>query len=329
MSELEKIGYVVVTFIFMSGMFALYIDGKNIFYFFRRRYLAGKNRALPQIGKLDNILKWSCLGYTFLGAFALFYGFKIEPGILDVNTMHLSSSKMSSNQTLKIAHLTDLHIEGKRDIHDEIVTELQRSPPDLIFLTGDYVNLSTSLNVFEEFCSRISRLAPVFAVDGNWENGHYTDRIFKNTGIHYIEDKTEQFSVRGISLNLIGVPFNDERSCKKMMDKLSTDTVNIILTHTPDLIPLASSAEKVDFYFCGHTHGGQVRLPVYGALVTLCETGKKYEMGLYRENNMYAYTNRGVGMEGGAAPRVRFLAPPELAFFEISGERREIAKDQE
>jgi predicted MPP superfamily phosphohydrolase len=42
-------------------------------------------------------------------------------------------------------------------------------------------------------------------------------------------------------------------------------------------------------------------------------------MGLYEENGMIAYTNRGVGMEGGAAPRVRFLSPPELALFTITG----------
>jgi len=133
-------------------------------------------------------------------------------------------------------------------------------------------------------------------------------------------DKLERRTIRGTNLSLIGISAFGTHSWKKIAPDISTDTLNIMITHSPDLIPDVSSSGKVDFYFCGHSHGGQVRVPLYGALITLCYTGKKYEMGLYREGGMTAYTNRGVGMEGGAAPRVRFLAPPELALITISRE---------
>jgi predicted MPP superfamily phosphohydrolase len=71
-------------------------------------------------------------------------------------------------------------------------------------------------------------------------------------------------------------------------------------------------AHGLNLYLCGHTHGGQVRLPIYGALLTSSQLGKRYEMGHYREDDTHLYVSRGLGLEGLSAPRVRFLCPPEM-----------------
>ncbi|UCD15100.1 MAG: metallophosphoesterase, partial [Candidatus Omnitrophota bacterium] len=86
--------------------------------------------------------------------------------------------------------------------------------------------------------------------------------------------------------------------------------------HSPDL---AQDLEglNIDLYLAGHTHGGQVNVPFYGALITCSRYGKKYESGKYRVNNMVLYVNRGIGMEGGDAPRVRFLCRPQITIFDI------------
>jgi predicted MPP superfamily phosphohydrolase len=73
----------------------------------------------------------------------------------------------------------------------------------------------------------------------------------------------------------------------------------------------------VDPYLAGHTHGGQVALPFYGALATLSAFGKEFESGLHRVADTWEYTNRGIGMEGGAAPRMRFAARPEVTVIEV------------
>ncbi len=59
-------------------------------------------------------------------------------------------------------------------------------------------------------------------------------------------------------------------------------------------------------------------LPLYGALVTLSKFGKKYESGLHREGQTWLYVTRGIGMEGGPAPRVRFFARPEVTVIELA-----------
>jgi predicted MPP superfamily phosphohydrolase len=91
----------------------------------------------------------------------------------------------------------------------------------------------------------------------------------------------------------------------------------VLLYHFPDAIAQAARL-RVDLYCAGHTHGGQVALPFYGALITLSGFDKKYEAGLYREHDTWMYVNRGIGMEG-SAPRVRFCARPEVTIIEITG----------
>jgi uncharacterized protein len=68
----------------------------------------------------------------------------------------------------------------------------------------------------------------------------------------------------------------------------------------------------------GHTHGGQVRLPFYGALFTASLYGKVFEAGRYKLKDLTLYITRGLGLEGAGAPRVRFLCPPEITLWEIS-----------
>ena len=91
-----------------------------------------------------------------------------------------------------------------------------------------------------------------------------------------------------------------------------------MLYHSPDLIREATRA-GIDLYLCGHTHGGQIRFPFIGALVTASKFWKRYEMGHYVEGNTNLYVSRGIGMEGRGAPRARFLCPPEIELFELRG----------
>ena len=82
----------------------------------------------------------------------------------------------------------------------------------------------------------------------------------------------------------------------------------------------AATTTGVDLYLAGHTHGGQLRLPVFGALVTASSFGKRYEMGAYREGRTVLYVSRGIGLEGLGLPRARFLSPPEITLFTLVGE---------
>jgi predicted MPP superfamily phosphohydrolase len=94
------------------------------------------------------------------------------------------------------------------------------------------------------------------------------------------------------------------------------DPYRLLLFHTPDQIEVAAQS-GIDLYLAGHTHGGQVRIPIYGAVITASVYYKKYEAGLYQVGNTTLYVSRGIGMEGDIAPRVRFLAPPEVVVIDL------------
>jgi len=326
--DLETSAYAILTIIFCLSLFVIYLDLKNIVLLLSRirhkRKSAdfsspGKDESRPpKKSKLDKILARGAFCLTALGLVFFVYGYFIETHHLTVTRIPLTSSRIKGRTSLKIAHISDLHFEKSLKLHEEILEELKKFSPDMIFLTGDYVNEDRAEDIFQKFSAALSSTSPVYAVDGNWDSGELNRRVFSRARIVYLQDKKEKMEIRGTNILLIGISAFGAHSWKRILTDISTDTLNIMLTHSPDLIPDAASSGKIDFYFCGHSHGGQVRLPFYGALITLCSTGKRYEMGLYREGGMIAYTNRGIGMEGGAAPRIRFLSPPELALFTIS-----------
>jgi predicted MPP superfamily phosphohydrolase len=105
---------------------------------------------------------------------------------------------------------------------------------------------------------------------------------------------------------------------QNLMEKNKSDNLHILLYHSPDLAPLACQ-KGIDLQLSGHTHGGQVRLPFYGAIFAGSLYGKRFESGRYQLADMTLYVTRGIGMEGAAAPRVRFLCPPEISVWEIHG----------
>ena len=103
---------------------------------------------------------------------------------------------------------------------------------------------------------------------------------------------------------------------------VSSVSFTLLLYHSPDLMPQAACS-GVDLFLAGHTHGGQIRFPLVGAVVTSSRYWKRYEMGLYAEGNTQLYVSRGIGMEGLGAPRARFFCPPEIALFELRGTENE------
>jgi hypothetical protein len=92
----------------------------------------------------------------------------------------------------------------------------------------------------------------------------------------------------------------------------------ILLHHSPDLAPQAAATGAIDLQLSGHTHGGQVRVPWFGALVTASFYFKALEMGLYQLNDMLLFVSRGIGLEGKGAPRVRFNCRPEVTLLILS-----------
>ena len=223
---------------------------------------------------------------------------------------------------VRLVQLSDLHIERVTARETTMLAAVQALKPDLIVLTGDYLNLSYINDAEARQAARavLGQLqAPygVYAVRGTVDNAETARALFAGLdNVVLLTDEVRPVTVRGQTLYLLGVTDaesirNDGDMLHQLMRQMPPDVPTILLYHTPDLIETAA-AEGVDLYLAGHTHGGQVRLPWYGALITASRFGKRYEAGYYRVGPTQLYVSRGLGMEGLGAPRVRFLCPPEV-----------------
>jgi hypothetical protein len=267
--------------------------------------------------------------HTLLSAVAI-YATWIEPFRLGVTQQTYHSPQLSeSAPPLRVLHISDLHFEGQSPRENTLLAQVAALTPDLILLTGDYLNLSSVYDPAAQAGARevLAQLhAPlgVYAITGSpvVDIAGIVPEIFAGLDIHWLDDEAHTIQQGDSLLYLLGVrttydEARDTAALQRLMQAAPRDALTLLLYHTPDLTPVAAQL-GVHLYLCGHTHGGQLRLPFYGALATSSRWGKKYEMGLYHEGDTTLYVSRGLGMEGLGAPRARFLAPPEIIMWTIA-----------
>lgn len=271
------------------------------------------------------------LGFEIAGTLLVIYGFYIEPFWLDVHKETFSSSKLTSEQPIRVLHISDLHIERITRRERSIIDKIKTLSPDLILFTGDVLNLSylddsTAQSDAISFFNQLSAPLGVYGVTGSpaVDFPDFFSRLSRSTSLRWLNNESQLVETSSVTLNLIGVtcthnPDLDEKSLAELMPKDSSpqQSVNLLLYHSPDLAPNASQFD-VDLQLSGHTHGGQVRLPILGALYTGSLYGKLFNAGRYLVNGMTLYISRGLGLEGAIAPRVRFLCRPEMILWLIT-----------
>ncbi|NUM36648.1 MAG: metallophosphoesterase [Candidatus Brocadiae bacterium] len=257
---------------------------------------------------------WALHGVAFVGICCMLYGYFIEPYWIQVNFFTIHTEKLQKAH-FRVVHISDLHCDPVMRAEESLVQKVAALKPDIVVFTGDCINGPQGANLFQSTMSRIQAEYGKYAVLGNWDiKWTHIDR-FANTGFKVLYSEEISCTKEGESIKILGLSdyFSD---FPKDSFPLSRDFFRIFLYHYPDLIENIGNS-PVSLYLCGHTHGGQVALPFYGALITLAEHGKKYEAGLYKVGDTTLYVNRGIGMEGGKVPRVRFWARPEIAVFDI------------
>ena len=221
--------------------------------------------------------------------------------------------------------LSDLHVDRDEDLERLVlaVGTVNAQQPDLVFLTGDYfTGPETMRRYLAGFREAVSALKPrlgVFAVAGNHDHWSSVERIteaLQHAGARVLANESHRLHVRGESLAVVGIDDLWSRRAEpaRAFAQVRPDECTIVLAHNPDTALYARHLNP-GVMLSGHTHGGVVRLPLYGSPLKLLRIGKQFYAGLNRYRDFYIYTNRGLGTYW---LRIRINCRPEVSRFHLT-----------
>lgn len=265
-----------------------------------------------------------------LGSLAALWGFWVEPQRLVVSQSTLTLPAWPAPlRGLKVALLSDLHIGSPHwDVAAlaRLVERTNAERPDLVLLAGDYqINdvIGGKFVEVEPIAEQLGKLqAPlgVFAVLGNhdwWNDGERSRRAFTQHGVRVLEEQAVRLEHRGSAFYLVGLADQMERDSnpRRALAQAEPGAPTLLLVHEPDVF--ASFPElgvAPTLTLAGHTHGGQVWLPLLGRRVVPSRFGARYAYGHVLENDRHLFVTAGVGT---SILPVRFLVPPEIALLTL------------
>lgn len=231
----------------------------------------------------------------------------------------------------RIALVTDIHRGGYNtmDYLSRVARDLNAQRPDLVLLPGDFVFGSPQyFGEAAEFVAMLqSRVAPLGTLGNHdhWEGEAEGRRQLTAGGLHLLDngrlfldekgDLAAEPPRMGLCLAGVGDLWEGRPDLGAALRGVPETMPRLVMSHNPDFAEEARGHGRVDAMLSGHTHGGQVRLPVAGALLLPSRYGQKYASGWCRGPEFPVYVSRGVGT---TLLPVRFGARPEVALFELA-----------
>lgn len=255
----------------------------------------------------------------------------IEPRWLTIGRHTVRLGQPSNGTPLRILHLSDLH--ASRVVSLSFIGEAVRLglglQPDLICLTGDFITRGyKAFDGYAEVLKPLAASAPTFACLGNHDGGVWAARrrgyadssrvreVLTRAGVTLLHNAAKTIRIRDQDLRLVGL---GDLWAGELQPMLAFDSrqptpgvTTIVLSHNPD------SKEALKPYFwdlmlCGHTHGGQMRLPFFGTPFAPVRDKRLVE-GLHRWSDRWIHVSRGVGNLHG----LRFNCPPEVSLITLA-----------
>lgn len=250
-----------------------------------------------------------------------YYAMYFEPHDLKIKYYNVNiqakNTVKKQSKPLRIVQLSDLHVEKTGPYEQKVINTVNSLKPDLIVITGDYANNPIYFGNALILIKQLKAPLGIIAIRGNWDmdiadiKGQFTKQ-----GIKYLQNSSLELDYNGQIFSVICVDMISPMP-QWAFEKVDIKTPHIIIGHTPDIL-IYLEHNNTDLFLCGHTHGGQVCMPFYGPVITLTNLGRNYAGGFCDYNGIPVIVNRGIGMEGDLAPRIRFLCPPEIVVVDIN-----------
>jgi predicted MPP superfamily phosphohydrolase len=256
---------------------------------------------------------------ALVGAGGLLYAREVEPRRLEVVRLELTLPRLAAAfDGYRVVQIGDLHLDdwSKPARLDRIAEMVNAESPDLVAITGDFASYSARRLDTGRLVGALRRLsAPdgVLAILGNHD--YLTDvklirRCIREAGLTELINEVVTLRRGGSEFHVAGI--DDVMEGRSRLDlvlgKLPESGAAVLLAHEPDFADVAAATGRFDLQLSGHSHGGQVRVPLLGRAV-LPPFSQRYTRGLHRVGGMLVYTNRGLGT---VHARLRFGCRPEI-----------------
>ena len=273
------------------------------------RWAAGRGRLL-----------WAAV--ALLPAALGVYATHIEPFWLRVDHAQLDVDAVRpGSESLVVAVFSDLQTTGIGDYESDVIDRLLGHQPDIVLIPGDFWHLDRARfdERRSEFAGAMKRLASVpvvVAVRGDTDSVAGLRQLTAGTSAVVLDNELAVFDVKGHWVRIAGISLDEDEVAAVDLARTfggSARSVDIVVSHRPDEIERFGANADFDLLVAGHTHGGQIALPLFGPLVTLSDVPREVAAGgLHELNGNPIYVSTGVGRERGAAPQVRLGARPSI-----------------
>ncbi len=256
----------------------------------------------------------------------LVYARKVEPERVEVRHVFLPLPRLGRPfEGYRIAQISDPHADHWMTPGRllELVKLVNAEAPDLVVITGDFATYSPLFSLTHYATNLAAPLRRLRAPDGTFavlgNHDHKTDanlvrQILASGGVTELRNDIRTLRRDGASLHLCGIDsaLEGKDRLKRVLDRLPDEGTAILLAHEPDFADTSAATGRFGLQLSGHSHGGQVRLPLLTPLF-LPPLSRRYPSGLYRVGGMFLYTNRGIGSH----PNLRFNCRPEITVFTL------------
>jgi len=206
---------------------------------------------------------------------------------------------------LRIVHLTDFHVRRVLPkVYQQINERLNADPPDLLLLTGDFVenkrNPYPAIPAVRQFIQALPAGVPAFAIVGNHDDYSVSYEL-RDCPVTFLNGRQTVVSVNGREIELIGLPGVHRRELEKQflrrLPPRQFEVPRIILSHFPDHLRYIDTL-RPDLVLSGHTHGGQICLPGGIPLIWHDGLSRKFAYGVHKIDRTWLVVSRGLGCTG-------------------------------
>ncbi len=270
------------------------------------------------------------LAHLVVGSLALlilllsYYSNQIAPYQLQVHEVKMHTQKLKT--PIRILHISDIQSDGIGNYERSVFEKMKALKPDLIIHTGDliqvrdYQNYQAELAALGDLFAELRPPLGIYNVVGDTDELLAPRDFEERSGVKTLSNTS--LKIPGTDIRLLGLSLASSRYgnldlVQTWLQAREDQSLHILMGHAPDYI-LDLARQPVDLCLAGHTHGGQVKIPFYGALITMSRIPSAWVNGYREWEGVHMNISAGIGAEHAqGVPALRFNCPPEMTLIHL------------